>query len=132
RSYVGVMELEYSEGEVPLRLFQSCLCLRRRRALDRHLVELALGAHRRRARLGDALLGLIHGVDAGGELRRRLLDLSLGLGETPLGRLDGGARRLGDRLGRVEVAARDQLALEELPEALELTPRLTLRALSAG
>src|SRR2546430_52309 len=63
-----------------------------------------------------------------GELRLRQLDLPLGLGEPPLGRLDGGARRLVDRLGLVEVAARDQLALQELPEALELPPRLALRA----
>src|SRR5207247_374175 len=35
------------------------------------------------------------------------------------------------RLSRVEVAPRDQLTLEELPEALQLATRLTLRALRA-
>src|SRR5439155_1558896 len=46
RTHLGVLELEVGEGEVRLRLTQSRLRLRRRRVLDRHLVELALGARR--------------------------------------------------------------------------------------
>ena len=86
----------------------------------------------RRPRFRDALLGLVHGVDARGQLRLELLDLPLGLGEPPLRRLDRRARRLVRRLRLVEVALRDQLTLEELPEALELAARLALRALGAG
>ena len=100
--------------------------------LDRDLMRLALGIRQGRARLRDPLRGLIHGVDARGQLRLGLRHLSLGLDEPPLRGLDRRARRLVRRLRLVEVAPRDQLTLEELPEPLQLAARLTLRTLRAG